>query len=487
MYMGRHVRGILALALVALIVGAILFVRKPAPARAAPHLATIGELTDAELRYGLAPIDDPTVVYQPDVVIVRGGAGAIRSAGADGMTWTLDPSAPGADRIRPGVVMLVTGRAVGRVLRAEPGTAGLQVVVGPVDLGELLLESDIHLDLAFDPGMAIAYVLPDLPGASVELDPTPVSGRNGVEASAEGRLIRASLSAPPDVRPQPKPTPAAQTPGVVTRLGFNLVPVVGKDGVGLRATAGVQGIRLAAEMAFDVKTPRLRGVISGRDAYLKLEGAAGVRMQFDAAGTVGRTNVNETFPLPIDWDLPIVASPVPLSVKIQQEFSVRTGFGSTGALSARGGFGLDGAFEVGIIKGKFELFGPGFGAYDSFLRSTQGVTLAPAGLTLGHQVRVMVGLGVAGFAAGPYVGLRSSVAIREGSAIGLVHCRGASLAVNLIGGVGYSLPGLVVRAVNAVLSLFNLAPIKGSGGVNVADKQIFNRTEEASQSKICTQ
>src|SRR5262245_15944300 len=102
-----------------------------------PHLARISELTDAERKYGVAPIADQSIRYQPDVVIVKGGAGIIRTVSAAGLTWTIDPAAPGASALAPGKIMFVTGRAVGRVLALKKTSAGLAVTIGPVELPEI--------------------------------------------------------------------------------------------------------------------------------------------------------------------------------------------------------------------------------------------------------------------------------------------------------------------------------------------------------------
>jgi hypothetical protein len=86
----------------------------------APGATTGSRATgDAELRYGQAPAPNPAVTYQPDVVMVGGGAASVRSVTADGLTWRLDPRAGRADQLKPGKILFVTGRGVGRVLDAR--------------------------------------------------------------------------------------------------------------------------------------------------------------------------------------------------------------------------------------------------------------------------------------------------------------------------------------------------------------------------------
>src|SRR5690348_784045 len=57
---------------------------------------------DALLAYGYAPDPHGTAVYQPDVVLVGGGPGIVRSVSADGLTWTIDGRAPNADKLAVG-------------------------------------------------------------------------------------------------------------------------------------------------------------------------------------------------------------------------------------------------------------------------------------------------------------------------------------------------------------------------------------------------
>ncbi|MFD0788207.1 hypothetical protein ACFQZ8_30210, partial [Micromonospora azadirachtae] len=94
--------------------------------------------SEAALRYGLAPVPNPDVTFQPDVVIVGGGGRSIRSVTADGLTWRIDGKAEHADEVAVGKVMFVTGRSVGRVLHLERDGGDLLVTMGPVTLTEVI-------------------------------------------------------------------------------------------------------------------------------------------------------------------------------------------------------------------------------------------------------------------------------------------------------------------------------------------------------------
>ena len=73
-----------------------------APETGPARLMVPSELSEAEKRYGRSAYADPKVTLQPDVVLLPAGAEAVRSAGDDGISWTIDAGARGADDIRPG-------------------------------------------------------------------------------------------------------------------------------------------------------------------------------------------------------------------------------------------------------------------------------------------------------------------------------------------------------------------------------------------------
>jgi hypothetical protein len=80
--------------------------------------ASVEEERDERRRaeYGIAPVPDPSVTYQPDVIVVGGGADAIRAQSSNGFIWTIDGHAPHAADLAPGKIFFLTNRAVGRVL-----------------------------------------------------------------------------------------------------------------------------------------------------------------------------------------------------------------------------------------------------------------------------------------------------------------------------------------------------------------------------------
>jgi len=143
-----------------------------APVRniATPRQIKRSEMSAAEQKYGIAPTPDPNIEYQPDVIIVGGGADSVKSQDGNGFIWTIDANAAHANDLAPGKIMFLTNRAVGRVLGVRKDGDNFVLVLGPVDLVEVVRKADIHIaDMPIDFDEAIPYTLPDLPAPVVSL------------------------------------------------------------------------------------------------------------------------------------------------------------------------------------------------------------------------------------------------------------------------------------------------------------------------------
>ena len=105
----------------------------PGPRPIDPHT-----LSDAELRYGVSPTKSDAVTYQDNVVLMEHGAQAIHSESPDGTTWTLDASAPQVADLQPGKIMFASSRPVGRVLAVSRTGSEVSVVIGPVELTDVI-------------------------------------------------------------------------------------------------------------------------------------------------------------------------------------------------------------------------------------------------------------------------------------------------------------------------------------------------------------
>ncbi len=89
---------------------------------------------------------------------------------------------------------------------------------------------------------------------------------------------------------------------------------------------------------------------------------------------------------------------------VRQRFEIKTGLGvRNSTLSATGDYGFNGSFKVGYFGKKRDVLGPiGFTAKQSMLQTSNGISIGAAGLNMGHEMKVIAGIGAGGFAAGPY-------------------------------------------------------------------------------------
>lgn len=127
------------------------------------------------------PDEDPRdkVSLTDDVVVVRGGAGSVRSVSADHTTYTLDANAPGVADLAQGKVALIAGLDAGRVRSIERNGADAVVALDAVAITEVVKDGSFSWDDA-EPqeGQALAFV-----GAPVAEDATDPTGSGGEETT----------------------------------------------------------------------------------------------------------------------------------------------------------------------------------------------------------------------------------------------------------------------------------------------------------------
>ncbi|WP_213456922.1 hypothetical protein [Rhizomonospora bruguierae] len=445
-------------------------------------------------RYGAAPVRDAGVTYQPDVVFVAGGGGAVRSVSPDALTWRIDPGAGGADKVRRGRVMFLTGRVVGRVLDARRDGADLAVTLGPVDLTEVIRDGTFDGQSAIDAPVEHAAGTPfwsevdGEPGAGPTVAPT--------NRRAPGVTRTAALHLTTGQAPEQAPERAVVR--VAARRaeaagGFRVTPFCCSGGVGARFTYDAGGVRVAGTATLLLGRPsagfhlEIRG---GRVTVARLEigGMIGLRLDIAAATETGH-NINKRLPVPLDFSVPIgQILGVPFSATVNQTVGVQTAFSAKdGNIKASGEWSLAGAIGFGYADGSFTPKMPGpFTVRNSILDSMTGVSVGVNGIIVDHQASFRVGLGAFGFTAGLYATVTTTAGLTVGSAAGapLAFCRGAQLGIWLDYGVGYKIPAYLVKAINAFLDLFNATPIEQSAGIGKVDT-IFNKYEVEPNVKLC--
>jgi hypothetical protein len=441
--------------------------REPGP----PRLVSADELSPAERQYGHSATTDPRVTYQPDVVLLPAGAAAIRSVSDDGLVWTLDADTDGADHIEPGKVLLLTSRATGRVLDVRRTSAGLQVVLGPADITEIVREGHFTLDQALPLDQAAPITRPEIFDPQVTVDAL-IATAAPAAPGAGIRLVRDNA---------------------VTRHRFTVTPLVGTEGIGVRIASDASGVRFTGEVVLYVKAPTLRfnlDIVGGRINVCEVElaGVAGLMATFEAAlPSPTSANINERRYVPVDFSIPVTGMGVPFAVNVRQIFELKTAFTSTGTFKARGYYTFRGGMRAGYRDGRFSMGGPsGFSPKETLLPSMEGVAFGVTGLVMTHHANVIVGVGVAGFVAGPYVFLNSSIALTRGSSLGIIMCNQESLSMAVGAGVGYNIPQPVTAAINSILRALNIRQeIQGSGGVQTKPMMIVQKGWYAPAVKAC--
>jgi hypothetical protein len=206
-------------------------------------------------------------------------------------------------------------------------------------------------------------------------------------------------------------------------------------------------------------------------ASLSLSGGAGLTWKFAVGTDVGRrANVKGILTPDTDFSIPIGGlGPLPVALTVRQRLVVETALGVRDTtLSANGDYTFSGAFNVGIINGKWAIEGPtNFAAQQNMMKTADGISIGAAGVNLTDEVKVIAGIGVHGFAAGPYFRVTSALGVFKGSSLGTIACKEATIDVKLSAGVGYVIPKVVTKLFNAILRGLNIDyQIDGEGSIN---------------------
>jgi hypothetical protein len=121
------------------------------------------KMSQSEIQFGVAPKRSSEVEYVKDVIIMEEGDKAIRSVAGDGMTWKFDANASHVSEFQEGKVVFATGRAVGKILNLKKEGDTVSVILGPVQLTDVIQNGSFAMSQAIDPNNMVSYVAPDFP------------------------------------------------------------------------------------------------------------------------------------------------------------------------------------------------------------------------------------------------------------------------------------------------------------------------------------
>lgn len=481
------------------------------------HAVKPSDMTETEQKYGMAPKRGAGVVYQDQVVLMEHGDKAVKTWNTNGIEWTLDGSDPQINTLQEGQILFATSRCVGRVLKVTRTGTDVTVILGPVQLTDLIKQGNLSYEEPLDLNTLTAVQTPDFPGAfgspiadqmkkaQSGSDAGRGSGRGGsdglyhdvryyivspdgewrpmrtIRRGADARLALSDegyASRPHFVRASWSP---AQLPDVFFNDELKASPCwVDCGGLGLRMTATRDGVTVKIAVIFHVREPRLRfsaGIYNGSIAgWVALTGAAGFDMTMEGLSDQGFTaNINQTGEIPVDLVLPLGIAGVPVEAHFHQNVSLATGFSAkTSVLQAHANFDVSGNLTLEYQDGKFTVPPMKAKLINSLSGDVNGVSMGINSVVFGIDQQLLVGVGVAGFATGPYVSLTSSItALKQASEAAtmtmmnaqVADCRQGTFLMSINGGIGYAIPKVVATVVNFFLGLVNAKPIQPSGSI----------------------
>jgi hypothetical protein len=375
------------------------------------------------------------ITYQPDVVIVGGGAASIRAVSNDGLSWTIDAHAPHAGELAVGKVMFLTSDAVGRVLRVTRRGDLLDVLLGPIELGDLIRDGRIRVDQDVDADAArwmdypgVGGQVTTLPGAATRptVTQTPAVWRTGAVV-AEPAALRADTHSVDLGR-------YSLTAGLSAErasLGVT-VPDHGGLVVGATMAATFQNLHVSTDMDF------VGGQVQG-GSYFYLEGLRSLELDLTAGSHQGSSdNVHEKVTPMFTESVQLPSEPVPLVLSMTVAFTVDTAFSATDStIGTKASVAVDGRIGMRNVGPGWAPVLPSAHLGNDPIADMHHLSVGITGFVFAARVRFQLGLGVSVARVGPYVQEVASLALTGGSAAGAVACKQATL--DIVGAAGLNL------------------------------------------------
>jgi hypothetical protein len=389
----------------------------------------------AVMTYGFAPKPTGAIRLQPDVVIVKGGARAIRSVREDDLVWTIDASAPGASDLAVGRVMFLTSRAVGRVLGLDRRGANLELTLGPVSITEIVRDGTLRLEqeltddsVRYQEVPRLASVLfPVLRAAS----PPPDAGKSAVQRSILGFDVEAFVKKGVKSKSANGTGDEMSLTAVGLTVSRNMKQKFGVPGGNSPASGGLkfggEAIMHGQQIKVHMTLPIADGQVGG-GATLLITGVE--RITFGIAGGAENgisDNVKARFDVPIEGIVQFPPSPwtggLPTVVQVKFKAGVETFFSSrTSTLTAGAEYAVSG--PIGVENGVAVT--PDLKVIQSLRDGISGISIGAVGLVFNAEVRVLGGLGTKAFATGLYGKVQIAAGVSRGSVLGvpLAMCTG---------------------------------------------------------------
>jgi len=460
----------------------------------AAHAVKASDMTPSEQKYGIAPERGKGIDFQDNIVLIEHGDKAIQSWDTNGLGWTLDASNPQVANLKQGDILFATSRCVGRVLKLTRDGQKVSVILGPVQMEDVIKRGNLTYHAPLDLESLTAVEVPDDPAAfgspiAEQMKKAQAGGGSGSSAPVVRQVQYFIVSPRGEWRPmrtlhQPSIERASYSPQVPPIKEYNdelsAVPCwFDCGGLGVRMTVNKDGLNVSISVVFHLRAPQVRfdlSVTHGLWSEVELTGAAGFDVAIEGTTDPGfLRNLSQVGSLPVDLVLPLNGGGIGLEVHFHQDISLTTGFSAkTSILKAHGAADMSGSLGLDYHGGKFDVRFIHAVMANSMVRDMAGLSVGINSIVFGINQRVLVGFGVAGFAVGPFVSLTSTItALKQADSAssmmltqqGVADCRQGTFQMVVTGGIGYGLPKIIVKVVNFFLGLVHADPISESGTI----------------------
>jgi len=213
-------------------------------------------------------------------------------------------------------------------------------------------------------------------------------------------------------------------------------------------------------------------------ASVGLHGAAG--LSFDLSAATQTTDGSFKSPrveVPVDLHFPVPVGPVPITIGIQQLFSVGIALSGQASFTAQGQYQLGGSLGFSVVNGSPQVDKPTLTVEKSLLDTMKNVSVGPAGLDIAYALKLSIGVGAFGLSAGAWYQFTAALGLAAQPVLNLnlTSCKTATLILSGKYGVGYSIPNVVAQAINAFLGLIykNPRPVQPQGGPSWGPDELF--------------
>ncbi len=261
-----------------------------------------------------------------------------------------------------------------------------------------------------------------------------------------------------------------------TEMDLSIGRKLGEEGPGFRGTLHVTFGGLAVNVDSKIEEGK---VIS---AHAHLEGLKRLGVKVEAGSESGR-NYKVRLEIPIEFNVPWPGVP-PCNVNFGYKAIVEMAVsGNNSTISGEGEITFDGS-PVGFdysADGKTVLRDGGAKVTKEPADHVEGVSIGVTGFVVAVQFEVMVGIGTRVLAVGPFAAITVSVGLTNGSSIGIIKCKQASVDVILAGGLGHKMD----RAIESYLKRLLPSIRKSESKPISASKTLLHGVQVRPQMAAC--